>query len=168
MFDYLLTKESMFDIILSEQMFKNKSILKSVSGMEFAMMRTKKSIYEMTDRELRTYKRSLRRQREQRRRTVSLLMAVWLVVACVVSYHSLTIRADSGEEERLLKYYTGIIVKSGDTLWNIADEYIDYNKYKNKDLYIREVCSINNLNDESEIHVGQRLIVPYYSAEFKK
>jgi hypothetical protein len=129
-------------------------------------MKEQKRIYEMTDRELRAYKRKKRRQQEQRRRLVSLLMAVCLVAVCVVSYHSLKTSANTGAEEINLKYYTGITVKSGDTLWNIADEYIDYNKYKDKEAYISEVCSINNLEEAAEIRAGQRLIVPYYSSEF--
>jgi hypothetical protein len=131
-------------------------------------MREQKRIYEMTDRELRAYKRKKRRQREQRRRLVSLFMAVCLIAVCVVSYHSLKTSANTDEEEINLKYYTGIIVKRGDTLWNIADEYIDYTEYKNKEAYIKEVCSINSLCEPDEIHVGQRLVVPYYSTEYVK
>ena len=84
----------------------------------------------------------------------------------VLSYHALTSKAN--ENETLpLKYYTGVIVKSGDTLWTIADNYIDYEQYRSKQAYIDEVCSINNLYEESDIHPGQRLIVPYFSEEFK-
>lgn len=126
-----------------------------------------KSIYEMTDRELRAYKRSIRRQRERRRKAASIIAAIILVIVCVVSYHSLITDAKSNDEVSL-KYYTGVIVKSGDSLWSIADKYIDYNQYKNKAVYIEEVCSINGLSDESDIRAGQRLVVPYYSSEFVK
>lgn len=131
-------------------------------------MREQKSIYEMTDRELRAYKRKIRRQRKQRRKIFSLLAAMCLIIICVISYRSLTTNAKSNTEEMALKYYTGIIVKSGDSLWSIADEYIDYEQYKDKAAYIKEVCSINRLNDASDIRAGQRLVVPYYSTEFVK
>jgi len=131
-------------------------------------MREQKMIAEMTDRELRAYKRRIRRRREQRRRIASVLMTVCLIAMCVISYHSLTTSANTGEEEVSLKYYTGITVQSGENLWSIADEYIDYSRYEDKDSYIYEICSINNLEDASDIRAGQRLVVPYYSSEFVK
>lgn len=127
-----------------------------------------KKIHEMTDRELRSYKRRLRRQREQRRRIASFLMAVFLTAICVISYRSLTSSAHDNKGESAFKYYTGITVESGESLWEIADDYIDYAQYRDKDTYLKEVCSINRLADASEIHAGQRLIMPYYSAEFVK
>lgn len=129
-------------------------------------MREQKSLYEMTDRELRAYKRELRRQRQQRKRIISLLLAVCLIAICVVSFHSLTLSAKNGTETLSLKYYTGVTVKSGESLWTLADQYIDYEQYSNKDAYIKEVCSINRLDDASAIRAGQRLIFPYYSDEF--
>jgi len=131
-------------------------------------MREQKHISEMNDRELRAYKRRLRRQREQRRRIMSVALTLCLVIICAVSYHSIISNAKSGTEELSLKYYTGITVKSGETLWSIADDYIDYTQYKNKDTYINEICSINNLENASEIKCGQRLIIPYYSSEYIK
>ena len=131
-------------------------------------MREQKNIYEMTDRELRAYKRKLRRQRERRAKIVSMLAALCLIIACVISYHSLTSSAKSSSDEVSLKYYTGVIVQNGDSLWSIADKYIDYQQYRDKAAYIEEVCSINNLSDESDIRAGQRLVVPYYSSEFVK
>lgn len=130
-------------------------------------MREQKNIYYMNDRELRAYKWKLRRRREKRRRAASLLAAVCAVILCIFSFCSFTTRAKDSEAPSL-KYYTGVIVKSGDSLWDIADEYIDYDQYKDKTEYINEVCSINNLTDASEIRAGQRLVVPYYSSEFMK
>lgn len=129
-------------------------------------MREQKNLYEMTDRELRAYKRKLRRQRQQRRRTASIILAVSLIVLCVVSYHSLTLNAKDSSENISLKYYTGVIVKSGDSIWTLADQYIDYSQYRDKEAYIEEVCSINRLEEPAATRAGQRLIFPYYSDEF--
>lgn len=131
-------------------------------------MREAKKICEMTDRELREYKRILRRRRERRVRFLSMVMAVWAILICVVSYHSLTTSAKNDTADVMFKYYTSVTVEAGDNLWSIANQYVDYHQYKNKDTYIEEVCSINNLDDAAEIRTGQRLIVPYYSAEFVK
>ena len=59
------------------------------------------------------------------------------------------------------KYYTCIGIKAGDSLWNIADEYMT-DEYVSKQEYIDEVVSINKLDDESSITAGCNLVVPYY------
>ena len=66
------------------------------------------------------------------------------------------------------KYYTSITVSYGESLWDIADEYIDYDEYKDKNAYIAEVCSINHIEAEDSIKAGQDLVVPYYSSDFIK
>ncbi|MDE7251515.1 MAG: LysM peptidoglycan-binding domain-containing protein [Acetatifactor sp.] len=131
-------------------------------------MRESKKICEMTDRELREYKRIIRRRRERRVRFLFMVMAVWSILICVVSYHSLTSSAKNDTADVMFKYYTSVTVEAGDNLWSIANQYVDYHQYKDKDTYIEEVCSINNLDDAAEIRAGQRLIVPYYSVEFVK
>lgn len=130
-------------------------------------MKMQKSVYDMTDRELRIYKRKLRRQREIRRKLMMGIMTFCLILVCAVSYHALQSNASTGDEEFNFKYYTNITVEYGETLWDIADEYIDYKEYKNKNAYIAEVQSINHLEDDA-IRAGQHLIVPYYSHEFVK
>lgn len=131
-------------------------------------MRERKSVRDMTDRELRAYKRDLRRRKERRRRIASFLATVCLITVCVLSCRSFISRAGENSGEISLKYYTGITVMAGDSLWSIADEYIDYEQYPSRESYIEEVCSINRLEDASGIRAGQRLIVPYYSTEFVK
>ena len=63
------------------------------------------------------------------------------------------------------KYYVSIRVESGDTLWSIADEYVDGFNISKSD-YINEVCIINEIS-ENEIHAGDYIVVPYYSQEIK-
>ncbi|MBR1770419.1 MAG: LysM peptidoglycan-binding domain-containing protein [Lachnospiraceae bacterium] len=127
-------------------------------------MHTKK-ITEMSDREYRAYKWKRRRQRAQRRRAVLLAMMLCVVVFGVVGYCSTVARA-GGEGEASYKYYTGVIVKSGDSLWSMSDSFIDDTHYRSKEAYVAEVCSINQLYDASDIRPGQRIIFPYYSGEF--
>ena len=63
------------------------------------------------------------------------------------------------------KYYVSVRVESGDTLWTIADEYIDgFNIEKND--YIEEVCEINEISKD-DIHAGDHIVVPYYSQDVK-
>lgn len=131
-------------------------------------MKAQKNIHEMTDKELRIYKRRLKKQRELRRRCLTLAMTVCLIAVCAISYHSIRSSANTGNDQLNFKYYTNITVAYGETLWDIADEYIDYGQYKNKETYIAEVMSINHLDEEGGIKAGQYLILPYYSSEFVK
>ena len=63
------------------------------------------------------------------------------------------------------KYYVSIRVESGDTLWTIADEYVDgFNIEKSE--YIEEVCQINEIS-KNDIHAGDYIVVPYYSQDIK-
>ena len=63
------------------------------------------------------------------------------------------------------KYYTSIRIESGDTLWNLADEYIaDLNIDKQE--YIKEICEINSIC-ENDIHAGDYIVVAYYSKDMK-
>jgi nucleoid-associated protein YgaU len=129
-------------------------------------MKAQKNLYEMTERELRSYKRTLKLRRERRRKCLSavggVLAAVIMVLVCAFSYGSIDSKANTG-----YKYYTSVTVEAGETLWQIADDYIDYDYYKNKNSYLSEVCSINHLDNEGSITVGELLILPYYSSEYK-
>lgn len=63
------------------------------------------------------------------------------------------------------KYYVSIRVENGDTLWSIADEYVEGFNLSKSD-YIAEVCQINEIS-ENEIHAGDYIVVPYYSQDVK-
>ncbi|MCD7837033.1 MAG: LysM peptidoglycan-binding domain-containing protein [Lachnospiraceae bacterium] len=130
-------------------------------------MGTYKRVSEMNDREYRIYKRNLRRRRDLKKKLVLFAVTFCLVIVCTVSYQAIKSGAASGENMNF-KYYTMITVQSGDTLWSIADSYIDYSQYKNKQQYISEVVNINKLEDASDIISGQKITVPYYSSEFIK
>ena len=131
-------------------------------------MRTQKNVQNMTDRELRTCRKRLLKQRAFRRRCFTCILTICLLFVCTLSYHAIQTSASTGEEELKFKYYTRITVRSGETLWDIADDYIDYSQYKNKNAYIAEVQNINHLSEFEMIKSGQILVVPYYSTEFVK
>lgn len=90
-----------------------------------------------------------------------MLATVGMILICTLSYRSIKTSANSG-----FKYYTSVTVESGMTLWGLADEYIDYNYYKDRDSYIAEVKNINHLDEKGSLIAGQRLVLPYYSNEY--
>ncbi|MDE6924479.1 MAG: LysM peptidoglycan-binding domain-containing protein [Acetatifactor sp.] len=119
----------------------------------------------ITDREWRHDRRvqSLNRERRQKFLTVGLALAViiCMFLICAISYSSIKAQANTG-----FKYYTGVTVEKGETLWSIADRYIDYEHYEDKNAYITEIQNINHLDNDETILAGQLLIVPYYSMEY--
>ncbi len=128
-------------------------------------MRGQKSVSRMNNGELRFYRCMLRLRRERRRRLLISMFAM-LAITCVIItgsiyYSSIKSHAGSG-----FKYYTSITVETGETLWSLADEYIDYEHYKDKNRYIAEVQSINHLDGSCTLMAGQTLVVPYYSDEY--
>ena len=58
------------------------------------------------------------------------------------------------------KYYTSIEVSVGDSLWSIAEEYMDAGNQSVYD-YIDEIKEINGLKSD-QIRAGEYLMVSYY------
>lgn len=128
-------------------------------------MRAQRNLYEMNERELKRYARAIRLRRERIRKCVAALLAVsatvCMILICSVSYRAISSNANDG-----FKYYTSITVGVGESLWDLAGEYMDGVHYDSRKSYIEEVCSINHLADENDITAGQLLILPYYSQEY--
>lgn len=109
-----------------------------------------------------------RRRKVVRRQKRLLLLAFMCLLIVIVSLCcSFIVNADFSDKEQRYKYYTDITVERGDTLWDIAQEYItdDYASVKE---YIKEVRDINTLLDADQIYEGQSLLVPYYDTELKR
>lgn len=90
------------------------------------------------------------------------LITFSIVAFCFLLSGSINTKAASAENS--YKYYTRIRIEQGDTLWQIAGEYMNDNYRSRKD-YIREVQTINHLLGE-DIRSGQYITVPYYSSEY--
>jgi len=144
-------------------MFPNK-----FSDMRYMVMREQKSVYRMTDRELRAYKRQQKRRKQLQRRICTMMATICMIVVCAVAFHGIRSMASNGENQLKFKYYTQVTVAYGETLWDLSDSYIDYEEYKDKNEYIAEVQSINHLTEEGSVRAGQTLIIPYYSYDFVK
>ena len=103
--------------------------------------------------------------------------AIWtgiLVLICCFSALFFTARpavAEKKQQQELHKYYTNITVRQGDTLWAIAEDQLADEAtsaaYKSRRSFIKEVISLNHLKDGNYLLAGQKLIVPYYSTEYK-
>lgn len=114
---------------------------------------------------LRRRRNIIRRKRELKKHVVLFLLGVIFALFLSFSYHTIVSNADDSLDDVSYKYYTSILIKSGDTLWTLAEEYGDDIHYKSNAAYIEEVKQINHLAGD-QINAGEYLIVPYYSSEF--
>lgn len=92
-----------------------------------------------------------------------ILITSAFILTGIVAFTSRKTKADPAD---LYKYYTSYEVKSGDTLWSIAEEYSGNGAYDRITDYIDEVCSINHLPSDT-IYAGNKICIPYYSSECK-
>ena len=84
-----------------------------------------------------------------------------LITAILAVSSIFTMSAKARELPSGYKYYTSIVVEKGDTLWDIANQYITP-EYGDISEYIGEVKYLNHLRGD-EIHAGEYLTIPYYS-----
>lgn len=109
----------------------------------------------------------------KRRRQVFVKKMMLGIVLCVmllsfsVCFKGGLVDAHGDQEEAPMsyKYYKSIEIQGGDTLWDIAKEYMG-NDYASVYDYIEELKAVNGLTSD-DIQEGHYLTVVYYDTEFK-
>ena len=107
------------------------------------------------------------RRREAIRRRVRLLTTVFTVAflfISVVSANAIIANAGDGYEKNYEKMYTCVTVGRGETIWDIANEYVTPGYTTVTDV-MEEVKFINRLDDTYSVQAGSILMIPYYTAE---
>ena len=105
------------------------------------------------------------RRAAAKKQQVTLLTILFVMTAAIIGCIVFgSTKAQAAPAETSYKYYTSIQVQKGDTLWNIACNYMT-DEYASVNDYIEEICEINHIAD-SDIHSGQYLTIPYYSDEY--
>ncbi len=108
-----------------------------------------------------------RRYCRRQRKLAILVSSLCLALALAILFGSFLSEAEAKEPEvTYYKYYANIEIQPGDTIWDLAADYMDVN-YESREAYIREVKELNSLSDTDSIVSGQYLILPYYSTEYK-
>ena len=111
---------------------------------------------------------ALRRKHQVLHQRIIIIVLTMCIILCGVLVCSGIIAAgksNASGENVSFKYYTSIEIMKGDTLWSIASEYMT-SEYDSIQDYIDEVKDLNNLGAD-DIHIGQYLMIPYYSGEFR-
>lgn len=83
------------------------------------------------------------------------IMFIMIIFTVVLSS---SLKTNATENANNKKIYTSISIKSGDTLWDIANQYKP-EEMSHKD-YIKEIKEINSLSSD-KIHSGNYLMVYY-------
>lgn len=105
------------------------------------------------------------RKRAAFRRRVRLLTTVCtfaLFFISIVSANAIIANAGDGFEKEYEKMYTSIVVERGETVWDIANEYVTPG-YNTVAEVIEEIRFINSLDEACTIRSGAVLMVPYYA-----
>lgn len=106
----------------------------------------------------------IRRRREMRKNFLLLILTFCLIVTTSIAVSSFRSNAENDPSQETAKYYKSIVVSDNDTLWSIAEDYMDEAHYGSVYEYIREVMQINSLTSDA-IYADAHLIVPYYAAK---
>lgn len=112
--------------------------------------------------------KSKRRRQVQLSKLFLCFAALLLVISLSVSFGTRLVDAHDGTVDGMqneYKYYKSIELSYGDTLWDIAEEYMNED-YDSIYEYIDELKDINGLESD-DIHDSQYLMVAYYDSEFK-
>lgn len=104
----------------------------------------------------------IRRRREMRKNFLLFVMTLCLIITTSVAVGSFRSNAKGDPAKETYRYYKSIIVSEHDTLWSIAETYMDEMHYDSIQDYIKDVMRINNLKNDA-IYADAHLIVPYYA-----
>lgn len=102
-----------------------------------------------------------RRKMELRRKFILCMLTFCLIVTFSVGVSGFLSNAKDRNSQVSYKYYTSITVSGDDTLWSIAEKYMDKDHYHSTNDYIQEVKNMNHLKSDV-ITYGEHLIVSYY------
>lgn len=118
----------------------------------------------------RAQQRKYKRERIRRTKQIfeRVLLTICIIALLAIGSSAILTKATTTEEAKdvYYKYYTQIEIQAGDSLWDIAGEYMEHGPYESRKDYMNEVVELNQLSSTTIIQ-GQHLVVPYYEATYK-
>lgn len=142
----------MFVRYLNETVKTEENIMQKNNFRQYAISRSEERIIN----------NKIRRKRELRRKFFMSFMTVCLVITISIGLNGFLSNAKDNNSRTSHKYYTSITVSKEDSLWSIAEKYMDKEHYESTNEYIQEVKNMNHLGNDI-ITYGEHLIIPYYS-----
>lgn len=118
----------------------------------------------------RAQQRKYKRERIRRTKQIieRILLTICIIALLAIGSNALLTKATTTDEAKNVyyKYYTQIEIQDGDSLWDIAGEYMEHGPYESRVDYMNEVVELNQLSSTTIIR-DQHLVVPYYEAIYK-
>lgn len=94
-------------------------------------------------------------------------MLLGILIGCFLAF-GLSSHAQADGDALKVKYYKSVVVTGERGVDDLAAEYADPQYYSGREAYREEVAGINHLSLScSEIHPGDRIVIPYYAASRK-
>lgn len=106
----------------------------------------------------------IRRRRQLRRNILISFFSIFMILT--LSFTCFGIMSTAKDDTPITyKYYTQITVAYGESLEDIALQYMT-EEYTSVESYIKEVKQMNSIRGDHKVYPGDYLIVPYYSSDF--
>lgn len=99
-----------------------------------------------------------RRRRESNRIKLFAILLISAVVLLYIINVALGLSNIKGDVDVSNKGYIAIVVHNEDTLWTIADEYMN-DHYYDHESFIDEVVEINHIRS-NQIYAGEQIMIP--------
>lgn len=161
----LLTFESLFDIMLLEQVFRTNVFAFINCKGELIMRKTYYGDYSYMNRveDSKAARAKAARTRQLRRRKMLLLIGVIITIAlCTIFSVKAFAKTDSTKGEFGMKQYKSIMIYCGDTVESIAQANFSF-PYSSSDKLAEEIRSINHLGTDEKLIAGNYIVIPFYS-----
>lgn len=97
------------------------------------------------------------KRKKQRRKTLVKLFVVFSLIMGISVYTAGLKNVKASVPYK--KIFISKEIKSGDTLWDYAEQFADKNHYHSKREYIKEVMVLNGL-ESSDIYYGYQITLP--------
>ena len=117
------------------------------------------------------YKRAVlakrRRERLIRRRAITfgIMVSVIIFMAILLTFSFSSDASNMNSEE--YRYYTSVSVGVGESVWTLAEKYMDDLHYRNTKEFVSDIARINRISPDTKLKAGSNLIIPYYSERLK-
>ena len=92
-----------------------------------------------------------------------------VLITCFLVF-GMTSNAQSEDMSISYKYYKSVVITEDEGVMELAEKYADPEHYADTKEYIAEICRINHyllLDEAVQKRPGDRLIIPYYSEEYR-
>lgn len=96
-----------------------------------------------------------------RRRVVFCMFTCILILFLAFTGFHMNAKATEYSSKDDIKYYRSIQITPGDSLWSIAEMYMDEH-YETVSDYVKDIAATNDISPRTILKSGEFLIIPYY------